>query len=38
MKLFSLFDRDFREIEAQVPGLARELRRVAGERLAAARA
>jgi CRP-like cAMP-binding protein len=38
MKLLSLFDRDFREIEARVPGLSRELRRVAGERLAAARA
>jgi CRP-like cAMP-binding protein len=38
MKLLSLFDRDFREIEAKVPGLGRELRRVAGERLAAARA
>jgi CRP-like cAMP-binding protein len=37
MKLFSLFDRDFREIESRVPELARELRRVAGERLAAAR-
>jgi CRP-like cAMP-binding protein len=38
MKLFSLFDRDFQEIEARVPQLARALRRVAGERLAAARA
>lgn len=38
MKLLSLFDSDFREIEARVPQLARELRRVAGERLAAARA
>ena len=38
MKLFSLFDRDFRQIEKQVPELGRELRRVAGERLAAARA
>lgn len=38
MKLFSLFDRDFREIEGRVPELARELRRVAEERLAAARA
>jgi CRP/FNR family transcriptional regulator, cyclic AMP receptor protein len=38
MKLFSLFGHDFREIETRVPELARELRRVAGERLAAARA
>ena len=38
MKLLSLFDRDFHEIEARVPDLARKLRRVAGERLAAARA
>lgn len=37
MKLFSLFDRDFRQIESRVPRLARELRRVAGERLATAR-
>jgi CRP/FNR family transcriptional regulator, cyclic AMP receptor protein len=34
MKLFSLFEQDFREIESQVPTLARELRRQAGERLA----
>jgi CRP/FNR family transcriptional regulator, cyclic AMP receptor protein len=38
MKLLSLFDRDFREIEKRVPQLGRELRRLAGERLAAARA
>jgi CRP-like cAMP-binding protein len=38
MKLFSLFDRDFRQIETRIPQLARELRRVAGERLATARA
>ena len=38
MTLFSLFDRDFREIESRVPALGRELRRAAGERLAAARA
>src|SRR5215210_4179821 len=37
MKLFSLFDRDFRQIESRVPRLARELRRIAGERLATAR-
>lgn len=37
MKLFSLFDRDLRQIEARIPELGRELRRVAGERLAAAR-
>ena len=36
MRLFSLFDADFRQIEKRVPQLARELRRVAGERLAAA--
>jgi CRP-like cAMP-binding protein len=34
MKLFSLFEQDFREVESQVPTLARELRRKAGERLA----
>jgi CRP-like cAMP-binding protein len=38
MKLFSIFDRDFREIETQVPELGRALRRAAGERLGAARA
>jgi CRP-like cAMP-binding protein len=38
MKLFALFERDFREIEKRVPELGRELRRVAAERLAAARA
>jgi CRP-like cAMP-binding protein len=38
LKLFSLFDRDFREIEKRVPELGRELRRVANRRLAAARA
>jgi voltage-gated potassium channel len=38
MKLLSLFDRDFRDIESRVPSLGKELRRVAEERLAAARA
>jgi CRP-like cAMP-binding protein len=38
MKLFSLFDSDFREIESKVPTLGRELRRAAVERLEAARA
>jgi CRP-like cAMP-binding protein len=38
MTLFSLFDRDFHQIESRVPALGRELRRAAGERLAAARA
>jgi CRP/FNR family transcriptional regulator, cyclic AMP receptor protein len=37
MKLFSLFEQDFREIESQIPTLARELRRQAAERLAARR-
>ena len=37
MKLFSLFEQDFREIESQIPTLARELRRQAGERLAVIR-
>jgi len=38
MLLFSLFEQEFRRLEKQIPGLARELRRAAGERLAAARA
>jgi CRP/FNR family transcriptional regulator, cyclic AMP receptor protein len=38
MKLFSLFDSDFREIESKVPTLGHELRRAAAERLEAARA
>ena len=38
MKLFSIFDRDFRRLEARIPELARALRASAGERLAAARA
>jgi CRP-like cAMP-binding protein len=38
MTLFSIFDRDFRQIETRIPELARTLRAFAGERLAAARA
>jgi CRP-like cAMP-binding protein len=38
MKLVSLFEQEFRRLEKQIPALARELRRAAGERLAAARA
>jgi hypothetical protein len=38
MKLVSLFEQGFRRLERQIPTLARELRRAAGERLAAARA
>ena len=38
MRLFSIFDRDFRQIETRIPELARTLRASAGERLAAARA
>jgi CRP-like cAMP-binding protein len=38
MKLFSIFDRDFRELETRIPELGRALRVSAGERLAAARA
>jgi CRP-like cAMP-binding protein len=38
LKLFSIFDRDFRRLEARIPELARTLRASAGKRLAAARA
>jgi CRP-like cAMP-binding protein len=38
MTLFSIFDRDFRQLETRIPELARTLRAFAGERLAAARA
>ena len=38
MTLFSLFEQKFRLLEKEIPALARELRRAAGERLAAARA
>jgi cAMP-dependent protein kinase regulator len=38
MKMYTLFDRDFRELEGRIPSLAGQLRRAAGERLAAARA
>ncbi len=38
MKLLSIFEQDFRKIEARIPELARSLRASAGERLAAARA
>jgi CRP-like cAMP-binding protein len=37
MKLLSLFEQEFRQIESRIPTLARELRRAAGERLVAAR-
>ena len=38
MKLLSIFDREFRELETRIPELGRALRVSAGERLAAARA
>jgi CRP-like cAMP-binding protein len=38
MKLITIFDRDFRTVEARIPKLGRTLRAAAGERLAAARA